>query len=329
MNKAEIIRLELDAMPEKPSAMAIARMLCAKYPETFSDIEGTRSNIRYVIGSMGTEKRGCSDTRYFKPENTSKLFTFEDGEHFDRSPFVLPESVRKIAVIADMQFPYHDKPAILTALEFADKKEVDAIIINGDGMDNYQLSRFVKDPGARDLAYERDLFVLFLRELRAYFPKKRIIYKFGNHELRWENWLKAFGPQLWGIKDFRLHELLPLRELQIDFVADKRLIKFGKLNIIHGHEYKGGSGGVNPARWLYLRTSANAVCGHFHRISQHLERDVTGKQIGCWSIGCLCDLNPYYMPYNGWAHGFGYGEIIDEHGHFRFANKEIADYKVT
>ena len=50
--------------------------------------------------------------------------------------------------------------------------------------------------------------------------------------------------------------------------------------------------------------------------------------MGWWSMGCLSDLSPEYMPYNNWGHGFGYAEIKDSKGGFRFANKEIIDYKI-
>ena len=31
--------------------------------------------------------------------------------------------------------------------------------------------------------------------------------------------------------------------------------------------------------------------------------DVNGNVIRAWSTGCLCELNPEYMPLNNWGHG--------------------------
>ena len=40
----------------------------------------------------------------------------------------------------------------------------------------------------------------------------------------------------------------------INIIKDKRIVKINSLNVIHGHEYKGGiSAPVNIARGLYLK----------------------------------------------------------------------------
>ena len=329
MSKSEIVREYIDKFGTMPK-QTLSRKLNHDMPEIFPTIENARHVVRAVTGSKGKATRQkTKDKTYYDTDNLRKFFEFEDGERFDIMPYELGKNVKKIIILNDPHIPYHDKNAILTALEFASKKEVDAIILNGDVSDYYGISRFIKDPRKRNLNYELDLTKQFLRELRAFFPDKQIYYKEGNHEERWENYLKVAAPVLLDINEFQLDVILQLASLGIIYVKNKKLIKFGKLNILHGHEYKGGGGGVNPARWLFLRTSANSCCGHFHRISQHIERDVAGKQIGCWSMGCLSDLNPEYMPFNNWSQGFGYGEILDDLGHFRFQNKMIENYKVV
>jgi glycogen debranching enzyme len=61
---------------------------------------------------------------------------------------------------------------------------------------------------------------------------------------------------------------------------------------------------VNVARGLFLKTKANAMCGHHHQTAEHTERDVNGKVITCWGVGCLSELSPDYNPYSKYNHGF-------------------------
>ena len=54
----------------------------------------------------------------------------------------------------------------------------------------------------------------------------------------------------------------------------------------------------------FLKTKANAMCGHHHQTAEHTERDVNGKIITCWGVGCLSELSPDYNPYSKYNHGF-------------------------
>jgi hypothetical protein len=113
-----------------------------------------------------------------------------------------------------------------------------------------------------------------------------------------------------------------------DYVTDKRPIRLGELNIIHGHEYKFAiSNPVNPARGLFLRCKAYAMCGHFHQSSYHSEKNVEQNKIATWSTGCLCDMHPDYAPYNNWSHGFAFVETFAD-GKFEVQNKIIAHGRV-
>jgi hypothetical protein len=83
---------------------------------------------------------------------------------------------------------------------------------------------------------------------------------------------------------------------------------------------------VNPARWLYLRAQATALCGHFHRTSNHTETDMDGAPTATWSAGCLCGLTPKWLRYNKWNQGFAY---IESDGYdFRVENLRIIEGKV-
>ena len=104
-------------------------------------------------------------------------------------------------------------------------------------------------------------------------------------------------------------------------------MKAGDLNIIHGHEF-GGSvfSPVNIARGLFLRGKVSAMQGHNHQSSEHSESNMNGELTTTWSLGCLCELHPAYLPINKWNHGFA---IVDIDGqNFEVRNKRIHKGKI-
>ncbi len=112
-------------------------------------------------------------------------------------------------------------------------------------------------------------------------------------------------------------------------MADNRIVSLGRLNVIHGHEYKGGvSSPVNPARGLYLKARSVAMAGHHHQTSEHHTRDIRGKAEAAWSLGCACFLSPGYMRFNHWNHGFAF-VTLDESGEFMVENKRVMGGKIV
>ena len=217
-------------------------------------------------------------------------------------------------VISDIHIPYHDLRTIEKWVEECRQKNVAGLILNGDVLDFYQLSDFLRDPSMPRTKDEILKGRQLLEYLRSRFPKIPIVFKKGNHDERLEKYLFGRCPDLSEIEDFQLHSLLRAKEFGVDWVEDKRVVMLGKLPVIHGHEYRGG-GGVMPARWLYLRTGASAVCGHFHQPSNYTFRTIEGREVGMWSTGCACYLSPAYMPLNQWSNGYAMVEISQGGGY--------------
>lgn len=211
-------------------------------------------------------------------------------------------------LISDIHIPYHDLRTITKWIDECKAKNVSGLILNGDILDFYQLSDFCKDPSMPRTKDEISKGRQLLEYLRATFPRIPIIYKKGNHDERLEKYLFGRCPDLAEIEDFQLSSLLRAKDYGVDWVEDKRVIMLGRLPVIHGHEYRGG-GGVMPARWLYLRTGASAICGHFHQPSNYTFRTIEGKEVGMWSLGCACYLSPAYAPLNQWSNGFALVEV--------------------
>jgi predicted phosphodiesterase len=212
----------------------------------------------------------------------------------------MPKRFKNIGIMNDVHIPYHSNQAIEEALDYFIVKEVDAILLNGDIIDCYMLSKYQPDPRKRHFADEILAFQQFIRVLKAITPN--IYYKLGNHEERYEKMMIIKAPELLAIPYFDFENVLGCRDLGIEVIKDKRIVYIGNLPVFHGHELRIASVAVNPARSLFLKTKASAMCGHLHRTSQHTEPSIK-EDIACWSVGHLGDEHPQYAPINNWNRG--------------------------
>lgn len=325
--KQSAVQTVLSAFP-KASTHSAARILYRDNKALFPNLEAARMAIRYARGGIGTRHR--KHATHARSSFTADAFgSMPEG----KTDFVDWDSVKikgkhNALILSDIHIPYHDKAALMEAIAYGKKNAADLVILNGDTADFFALSFWEKDPRKRDFAGELETTRNFLNSLRKQFPKARIIFKLGNHEERWERYMRVKAPELLGISEFELGPMLHLDNLGIELVGDKRPIKLGDLNIIHGHEYRFAfTNPVNPARGLFLRCKAFALCGHLHQSSYHQEKTVEQSVLATWSTGCLCDLHPEYMPMNNWCHGFAFVEASAD-GKFNVQNKIVRHGKV-
>jgi hypothetical protein len=136
--------------PESPS-LSLARRLYGENPELIASLEAARSAIRTARGANGKANRKIATAVREKgiPHNPLAL---PEPVALDFKPFVLRNA--KALIISDVHIPYHDLVALTAAMQAGKKAGCDTLIILGDLMDFYQLSRFLKDPRARSVAEE-------------------------------------------------------------------------------------------------------------------------------------------------------------------------------
>ena len=248
-----------------------------------------------------------------------------DAVKRDAKPYIINTAGRWL-ILSDIHLPQHDPQAIEAAIKEAKRRGVVGVLLNGDVLDCHELSKHDKDPSAPRYIDELRIGREFFAYMRQQFPKAEFVYKLGNHEERLGKYIIQRAPALEGIEGVDLPSCLNAKDHGVTIIRDKRLIELGKLNVLHGHEYMGG-GGVNPARWLFLKARGVALCGHFHRTSEHHAKDISDKYQASWSLGCLCDLKPLYAPLNEWNHGFAFCTVEND-GSFSVENKRIIDGKI-
>jgi hypothetical protein len=327
-NYNNIINPYLDKYPEM-SIKGLSNLIYKEHPLHFNNPEAVRGLIRLRKGSSGTKSRLNSKERYFTQEAIEKKYNLPKSIKTEYVPYRI--TTNKALIFADAHVPFHDIQAFETMFDFTVNKDIDTVILDGDIMDCHKASpKFIIDPTVDDLVMEREKTMQLLDCLKQVYPKAKIIYKFGNHEKRFEDYLKYKAPEIYKFKEFRLNIILDLFNKGIEYVEHERYIILNNgLSILHAHEYANGvSSPANPARTTFLRTKSTALSAHNHQTSEHTENRIDGELLSCWSIGCMCDLHPAYMPLNKWNNGFAiYTRDDDKFWHVQ--NKKIIKGRVV
>ena len=312
--------------PEMPT-LTLARIMYKENKEVFNNLERARASLRYIEGKQGKNnltKKVEQSEFFMSGERSKNPWKLPESEEAKYEPFIL--KAKRLAVLSDIHVPYHSIEALTAAFDKISEEKPDAILLNGDTIDMYSLSRFQKDPRKRSVAHELEAVNEFLDVLQKFGAK--IYYKLGNHDERYEHYLMHKAPELLGIPEFKFENLLKAKERGMDVIGEKRIIKANKLNIIHGHEYPSVFSPVNIARGLYMKGKVSAMQGHNHQTSEHTETDMNGEIVTTWSLGCLCELNPAYMPLNKWSHGMAIVDLSDNRKDFQVRNYRIYKGKV-
>lgn len=307
--------------------LTLAKLIYKENKELFTSADNARGLLRYNEGKHGSRnKKYAKDKSLFMSEERSKNpWKLPESDETKYEPYFI--KAKKLAVLSDIHIPYHSITALSAALDFIQSEKPDAILLNGDTIDFYGLSRFMKDPRKRSVAHELQATRDFLDILSQFGAK--IYFKIGNHEERYEHYLMRVAPELLGVREFELKHLLGLDARGVDLISDKRIMKANDLNIVHGHEF-GQSifSPVNIARGLFLRGKVTAMQGHNHAVSEHTESNMNGEITTTWSLGCLCELNPAYLPINKWAHGMAIVDLSENDKDFHVRNYRIHKGKI-
>lgn len=312
--------------------LTLARKIYNENIGAFTSINNVRNMVRNRKGSAGVRKRKIMADKTYYSDNAKNKLTLEDiDEGIDEreQDFIFAKSLERMLVISDIHIPYHNAPALKKALEYGKEKNIDSILINGDFIDFAPLSYFTKDPYTKmNLSSDLEMTRKILQIIRNTFQNIPIYYKHGNHEDWLEKYLMNKAPELLDMNEFKLRTLLKFGELKISEISSYAMMKFGKLNIIHGHELKSTLRSVNPARTLYLKTKKSTLVAHHHVTSEHTESDIDGQITTCWSIGCLSQLKPKYAGLDSkYNLGFAYIQKTKD-GNFAVSNKRIINGEV-
>jgi len=251
----------------------------------------------------------------------------------------------RMVVMSDMHCPFQDDTAIWLVNQFCRWYKPHIVIIDGDLIDFYAISKFDKSPEratSQAIREEVEAARAVLEEIRKANQKATIILIVGNHEFRLRKHIyrkKIEDPQFATILDLAgvststiFAKLLHLKELRIKLVDlnpdiakfTDNYIKIGNLYI--GHWDRANKHAAYTAKNLLVDKGVNGLQAHTHRIGTHIKTTLSGT-LEFHEIGCLCSLEPHYTCRQDWAHGFAVVEGDRNFEHFTVHTIHIRDYE--
>jgi predicted phosphodiesterase len=326
-NKSYIVNQYLDKFPNTKN-LTLAKMIYNENKLLFKNLDSVRGIIRYYKGSKGKRNlKEILNDKYLTLKKRIEKYNLPESIETEYVPYSMTGN--KGLIFSDVHIPFHSISAIETMFNYTIDMNLDFILLNGDIMDMFDISHFAHEPDLVRIKDEFSSTKQFLLELKRIYPKAKIYFKSGNHELRWETYLMKKAPEIFGMPQFKLEILLDLYNMGIEYIPENLYIDLSGLYIYHGHEFKNAiTSPANPARTAFLRSKDCAIVGHYHQVSEHTEKSINDKIITCWSLGCLSDLHPKFMPLNKWSHGFAIYERHDKN-FWTIENKRIISNRVV
>lgn len=316
MTKQDIIKDVCTNFPQFPTR-SLARYVLDQHGGLWDyNLEKIRTSIRYFRGTKGELNR--QRNKSIIPVSETKIMPKSWNRQVP--PYQLGEG--KWLVLADVHAPFHDVKALEAAIAYGQKEKCTGLFLNGDFQDCQAIS-FWPSVVRKDFMAELMVTISLLDLLNKEFPKAKKVYKPGNHEYRLPRYFAGHAPEFINSPVAAMESTIDFESRGYEFLDYYQLVYAGKLPILHGHEMRGISTVVNPARGLFLKSKSHALCAHFHRTSEHTDTNIKDEYLTTWSIGCLSNLHPDYNPYGGnWNWGFAVVSV-DDNGYFTVHNKRI------
>ncbi len=252
-------------------------------------------------------------------------FGIEDSLGKEYTSLRITDDFKKVGVLSDIHVPYHSMSAIICAIKHLREQGIDCLILNGDIMDFYAISRHEKEKDLRDFPREIEMARNFLQKIRDLFPLIPIYYKMGNHENRWQRYLNEQAEEFSQLHEMQFEQFFRLDKLNMIYVPDWQGIELGDLLILHGHELM--AGGMNPSQSTFNKTFCNTLIGHVHRTTSTTKKNGFKEFFHTYSAGCLTQLSPKYYPFAQHNNGFALVEI--EEGKTKVQNIMIKDGRIV
>lgn len=252
-------------------------------------------------------------------------FGIEESIGKEYTSLRLEDKFKKVGIMSDIHVPFHSMSALTCAIKHLREEQIDCLILNGDIMDFYAISRHEKEKDLRDFAKEIEMGRNFLQKIRDLFPTIPIYYKMGNHENRWQRYLNDQAEEFAQLHEMQFEQFFRLDKLGMIYVPDWQGIELANLLILHGHEIM--AGGMNPSQSTFNKTFCDTLIGHVHRTTNTIKKNGFKEYFHTYSTGCLTQLSPKYYPFA--QHNNGFAVVDIENGKTKVSNIIIKDGKIV
>lgn len=232
----------------------------------------------------------------------------------------------KLLILGDVQIPFIDHKTDEAVSKFVEDFKPDIMVFNGDILDAPGISAYLGDPKwSGNLNGEFSQVQQYLEtKARLAGEQCSIHFNEGNHEDRVRKYIWKNAPEF--ATTLSLPELLGTASLGFSYTpyyngveeaGSPGISVFGLL-IVHGWIARKWSGAT--AKATYEHFGGSGVVGHTHRLGAFYHTNYSGvrdglrnRQTDVWiEAGCLCSLDPFYMPVPDWQAGFVAGYIFPD-----------------
>jgi predicted phosphodiesterase len=240
---------------------------------------------------------------------------------------VVPYQTIRVAVINDLHVPFHDPQAIALCLQVLQTVTPDLVIINGDFIDFFAISRFDRSPQRKLMVGEEIKEARkVLQRLTSQCQPLKWIFLMGNHEDRLRHYLWTKAPELSSLEELQVAHLLGLSDswVVLDYTDVPQpvgcdvvpTVHFPEMFVTHGDKIRLSGNTVNLARSIFLKVLRNCLVGHWHRADVYVQMDYHGKSRGSWVVPCLCYQRPHWDSGRIWGQGLAVIEM-NQRGFFK------------
>ena len=227
------------------------------------------------------------------------------------SPILSDYKSMNVLFLSDLHGKYIDPSMWSQVLRFCEVHSFDRIVWNGDILDFYELSSFSQDPEqVESVEVEVEYAKKFFQEVRVRQPNALMDYNPGNHEERWERYIRGNAPALKGLKILELPNILELDKYGIEPHQKEGFLLTPNFMVFHGEVVRKYSGA--SAKGELEKFGISGISGHTHRLGSYRVTTMLGSKQ--WTEqGCLCQQKVEYITGNpNWQPGFAVGEFYND-----------------
>ncbi len=209
-----------------------------------------------------------------------------------------------IIIGSDVHIPFQDDAAVDAFIGYIKREQPSVVVLNGDILDMFMLSRFTKGEGRNPLEEIEECRKL-LKAVAKAAKGADLYYVIGNHETRLERYVLTKAPELASLVE---DVFTIIKSDELGFKGCASLTVNDKIVLKHG-TLLGNKSGLSAIKEMEASYMSGAS-GHTHRLCKYIARKA-GRKFFWIETGCLCGLNPEYCVNPNWQQGFARIDIKD------------------
>lgn len=287
-----------------------------KDPETLRRLVEDQGSIRKVAATTGVGRSTLQEwwERHNLPPRTSASTgtTTLDPKWGDGRPQLLRAATREpwelVVFLSDLHFPYHEQALCDAALDLIADLKPHRVVLNGDLVDMFQISRFNKSHEREgELQADIDLRNDYVASVRDAAGTAVLEELEGNHDHRIRSYVSQNAKPLQSLRALQPANLFNHKELGVRWHPGCGFMLRRNFLVKHGNRVSSVPGGT--ARSEAMANMCSGISGHAHR-AERFHKAGSGGRLE-WNVtGTMSRLDADYVQgVPDWTQGIAIGEF--------------------